>query len=61
MLNKEILDVSPGNKYVANLSKKFSALCFLQDILQDNQSAQYLLKGKRYVRSCFEKKTTVSL
>ena len=41
---KETLDVSPGNESVENLSKKFSALCFLQDILQDNQAAQYLLE-----------------
>ena len=31
MLNKEILDVSPGNKSVANLTKKISAIFFLQD------------------------------
>ena len=41
---KETLDVSPGNESVENLSKKFSSLCFLQDILQDNQAAQYLLE-----------------
>ena len=41
---KETLDVSPGNESVENLSKKFSSLCFLQDILQDNQAAQCLLE-----------------
>ena len=41
---KETLDVSPGNESVKNLSKKFSALSFLQDILQDNQTAQYLFE-----------------
>ena len=41
---KETLDVSPGNESVENLSKKFSALSFLQDILQDNQAAQYLFE-----------------
>ena len=41
MLNKEILDVSPGNKSVANLSKKFQLFAWN---LQDNQPAQYLLE-----------------
>ena len=47
------LDVSQGNETVTNLGKHFPSL-----FLQGSQSAHYSIcwKGKRYVRSHYEKK-----
>ena len=57
-LNKETLDVSPGNESVANLNKKFSALCFLQDPSRQPSSSVFV--GKVSAKLLWEK-TTISL
>ena len=48
-MNKEILDVSLGNKSVEKLSKKFSAF------FKATNQLSICWKGKSFVRSCCEK------